>query len=244
MAAKGFHEPIDKPKRFYKEVAVTADGHGFAVKLDGRTVRTPKGGKLILPTEALAELVAAEWRAQTDVIEVATMHATRLANTAIEALPSAREATANSVAQYAGSDLLCYMAEGPGALADRQAERWEPVVQRAEQEIACAFVRASGIIHKEQPAETLARIRTLAAELDDFRLTGLAFGAALFGSAILAIAVLRGWLSGEQAFELSRLDEAYQEEKWGVDAEAAERTARLFEEAGLLQRWFEAAGGR
>jgi len=240
MVAKGFHEPVEKPKRFYKAVNVEAEGAGFAVKLDGRTVRTPKGGKLVLPTAALAELVAGEWRAQTDVIEVATMHATRLANTALEALPAAREATAQSVAQYAGADLICYFAEEPRALAERQAEHWEPVLTRAEAEIACAFVRASGIVHREQPAETLERIRGLARELDDFRLAGLAFGAALFGSAILAIGVLRGWLHGEQAMELSRLDEAYQEEKWGVDAEAAERATRLMEEARLLERWFRA----
>ncbi|WP_374570989.1 ATP12 family chaperone protein [Phenylobacterium sp.] len=240
MVSKGFHEPVDKPKRFYKEVAVEPEGAGFAVKLDGRTVRTPKGGKLVAPTRALADLVAAEWAAQTDVIELATMHATRLANTALEALPSARQATAQSVVQYAASDLICYFADEPQTLAERQALHWEPVLARAEAEIASAFVRASGIIHREQPAETLERVRELAEALDDFRLTGLAFGAALFGSAILALGVLRGWLSGEQAFELSRLDEAYQEEKWGVDAEAAERTARLMDEARLLDRWFRA----
>lgn len=240
MVSKGFHEPVEKPKRFYKEVTVEPEGAGFAVKLDGRTVRTPKGGKLVLPTRALADLVAGEWAAQAEVIELADMHATRLANTALEALPAAREATVQSVAQYAGSDLLCYFADQPTALADRQVERWEPVLARAEAEIAGAFVRASGIVHREQPTETLARVRALAGGLDDFRLTGLAFGAALFGSAILAIGLLRGWFSGEQAFELSRLDEAYQEEKWGVDAEAAERTAKLADEARLLERWFRA----
>lgn len=240
MVSKGFHEPIEKPRRFYKAVTVEPEGGGFAVRLDGRTLRTPKGAKVSLPTRALAELVAEEWEAQTDVIELATMHATRLANTALEAIPHARDATAQSVAQYAGADLLCYYADAPAALQDRQLEHWGPVVSLAEREIACAFVRASGIIHQTQPEETLAKIRALALELDDFRLAGLAFGASLFGSAILAIGLLRGWLSGEQAFELSRLDEAYQEEKWGVDEEAAERTARLTVEARFLDRWFKA----
>lgn len=238
MASKGFHEPIEKPRRFYKAVSVEPEGAGYSVRLDGRTVRTPKGAKVVLPTVAMAQLVAAEWAAQTDVIELATMHATRLANTALEAIPQARAATAQSVADYAGSDLLCYHADAPAGLAERQDQLWSPWVQRAEQEFTCAFVRATGIIHKAQPEATLAAVRDLALELDDFRLAGLAFGASLFGSAILAIGVLRGWLDGVQAYELSRLDEVYQEEKWGVDEEAAERTARLTIEARFLHDWF------
>ena len=105
---------------------------------------------------------------------------------------------------------------------------------------ALVFKRATGIIHAEQPQETLAKVKGLALELDDFALTGVAFGTPLFGSAILAFAVQRGWLSGEEAWTLSRIDEAYQEEQWGVDAEAAERTARLLAEAQMLEAWFKA----
>jgi chaperone required for assembly of F1-ATPase len=116
------------------------------------------------------------------------------------------------------------------------------VLDRAEQEIALAFVRAVGIRHQSQPEQTLARVKALALESGDFGLAGLAFGTPLFGSAILALALQRAWLSGRQAMELSRLDEAYQEERWGVDEEAAERTARLFGEAEMLERWFRALG--
>lgn len=239
---KGFHEPVEKPRKFYKAVGVVAEDGGFAVKLDGRNVRSPKGGKLVLPTEALARLVADEWAAQTDVIEMATMHATRLAFTAMEAIPAARDATADQVARYAGSDLLCYHAEAPSALADRQAARWGPMLDRAERDLALLFVRATGIVHQDQPAATLARVRALALELDDFGLAGLAFGTSLFGSAILAFALQRSWVTGEQAWELSRLDEAYQEEKWGVDEEAAERAERLRQEAVMLEGWFRALG--
>lgn len=242
MVSKGFHEPVEKPKRFYKTVEVVADDGGFGVRLDGRATRTPKGRKQVLPTQALARIIAQEWDAQVGIIELATMHATRLANTALEAIPAARDATAQSLADYAGSDLLCYFAEAPQGLVQRQAEHWGPVLDRAEREIAVAFVRAAGIVHQPQPEATLEAVRALAAEQDDFRLAGLAFGASLFGSAVLAIALMRGWLTGVQALELSRLDEAYQEEKWGVDAEAAERTARLTIEAQMLERWFRALG--
>jgi chaperone required for assembly of F1-ATPase len=242
--ARGFHEPGDKPKRFYGAVSVAAMNGGFAVMLDSRALRGPKGAQVVLPTELLADQVAAEWAAQGQTLELAHMHATRLANTAIESVPRAREATAQAIADYAASDLLCYFAIEPAGLLARQQELWGPVLDRAEAEASLRFVRAAGIVHQAQPAETLAQVKALALGLDDFALTGLAFGAALFGSAVLAIAVQRGWLSGEAAFDLSRLDEAWQEEKWGVDAEAAERTARLRGEAAMLQRWFEGLAAR
>lgn len=239
---KGFHEPGDKPRRFYKDVSVIAEPGGFQVKLDGRNVRSPKGGVLVLPTRALADLVAAEWAAQTDVIELAEMNVTRLAFTALEAIPPARDGVAQQVADFAGSDLLCYHAEEPEALTARQLEHWVPVLDRADRELELVFLRTMGILHRAQPGETLERVKALALELDDFALAGLAFGTSLFGSAVLAFALQRGWLNGEQAYELSRLDEAYQQEKWGIDEEAAERTARLFEEAKMLDRWFRALG--
>jgi chaperone required for assembly of F1-ATPase len=239
---KGFHEPAEKPRRFYKSVeAVEADG-GHAVLLDGRALKTPGGARMKLPTRALAELVAEEWAVQGETIELAEMHASRLANTAIDSIGQARAATAEQVARYAGSDLVLYFAEEPAGLVERQRELWGPVLDRIEREARLSFVRASGIVHQEQPSESVEGVRRIAAALDDFGLAGLAFGAALFGSAILAIGLQRGWLGGEQAYELSRLDEAWQEERWGVDPEAAERADRLRAEAQLLERWFRALG--
>jgi chaperone required for assembly of F1-ATPase len=235
---KGFHEPAEKPRRFYKAVEVAADEGDFVVLLDGRALRTPGGTRLRLPTRALADQVAAEWVAQGETIELAGMHATRLANTAIDSIGGAREATADQIANYAGADLLLYFADQPQALVSRQTELWGPVLDRIEKEARLSFVRASGIVHQAQPQETLEEVRRIALGLDEFGLAGLAFGAALFGSAILAIGLQRGWLNGAQAYELSRLDEAWQEEQWGVDEEAAERAARLREEAGVLERWF------
>jgi chaperone required for assembly of F1-ATPase len=236
--ARGFKEPGEKPRRFYTAVSFAPEAGGFLVKLDARAVRTPGGARLVLPAEALAQQVAAEWAAQGDHLEMARMHATRLANTAIDAIPGARDATAAGVAQFAASDLLCYRADSPAALVARQAERWDPILARAEQEAGLSFLCAQGIVHQAQPAETGARVKALALELDDFRLAGLSFGTSLYGSAVLAIAALRGWTTASEAFELSRLDEAWQEEKWGEDVEAPARTTRLRAEAGMLERWF------
>ena len=238
--ARGFHEPGEKPRRFYKAASVAEhDAGGFAILLDGRPLRGPKGGRVLLPTRPLAEQVAEEWAGQGEHLELAAMHATRLANTAIESVPPARDATAQSIADYAGADLVCYYAESPAGLLERQMRLWGPVLDRVETELGLRFVRASGIVHQPQPPQTLAGVKALALDLDDFALTGLAFGAPLFGSAVLAIALQRGWLKGEEAFALSRVDEAWQEEKWGIDAEAAARTVRLAGEAEMLQRWFE-----
>lgn len=235
---KGFHEPQEKPRRFYKAVAVTEADGGFGVLLDGRNLRTPKLERLVVPARALAEQIAEEWAGQGEILAMATMHATRLANTAIETIGGARALVAEEIVQYAGTDLLCYFAEHPTPLTARQEAAWSPWLDRAAADEDLRFERCSGIVHREQPPETLARVREIALSLDDFGLAGLAFGTALFGSALLAIALMRGWMSGEAAFDLSRIDEAYQEAQWGVDAEAAERTERLRLEAQVLDRWF------
>ncbi|MBW3616322.1 MAG: ATPase [Proteobacteria bacterium] len=226
--------------RFYKAVDVAPAAGGWAVQLDGRTARTPDRAALVLPTPSLARLVADEWAAQGKHIVFATMPATRLAFTALDRAPGAHEALAEEVARYAGSDLLCYFAEAPRSLLDRQTAAWSPVLDWAESELGLRFQRAAGIVHRPQPPETLARVRDLAAALDPFALTALAYAAPLFGSAVLSLAVEGGRLSGAEAFTLSRLDEIHQEEAWGVDAEAAERTAALQIEAETVDRWFAA----
>jgi len=229
-----------KPRRFYKAVSVAPEGGGFAVLLDGRRAKTPAGAPLSAPTEALAQLLADEWDAQGEWIDTAAMPANRLAFTALDRTPGAREAVAGEVARYAGSDLLCYFAEEPAALVEREVAHWGPVLEWAEEALGLCFVRAAGIVHRPQPPETVERARALAAELDDFSLSGLAFGAALLGSTVLAFAMQRGQLHGQAAFELSHLDETFQRERWGLDAEAAERAERMRAEALMLERWFAA----
>jgi chaperone required for assembly of F1-ATPase len=240
MLTKGKPQPMERPRRFYRTAEAGAVESGFGVLLDGRPVRTPAGARLVLPCEALAELLAMEWAAQGEDIVIAGMHATRLAFTAADAAPDAREAIAEGVASYAGSDLLCYFADSPKALLERQLAHWGPVLEWAERELDLHFNRAVGIIHQPQPAATVDRVRVLALELDDFALTGLAHAAGLLSSTVLALALERGELTGEAAFELSRLDESFQEERWGVDEDAAARTASLRAEAVTLERWFRA----
>jgi chaperone required for assembly of F1-ATPase len=236
-------DPVQRIRRFYKAAAAEPHEGAWAVRLDGRTARTPGGRPLALPGEALAQVVAAEWEGQGEFILFTAMPATRLAFTTLDRAADARDGLADEVARYAGSDALCYFAEQPAALLARQEAQWSPLLDWAEAELGLRFERAAGIVHRLQPPETLARMRQLAAALDDFALTALAYAAPLFGSAVLALAVQRGRLSGAEAFALSRLDEAWQEELWGVDYEAAIRTAALRAESEALDRWFAALRG-
>jgi chaperone required for assembly of F1-ATPase len=230
----------DRPRRFYGEAVAGQTDAGWAVLLDGRAVRTPARARLILPTEALAGLVAEEWAGQGESVDLASMALTRLAFAAADRIAARRSETAAEVGRYASADLLCYFADGPGALVERQTRRWGPVLDWARDALGLEFHRAIGIIHAAQPAETIAKVEALALALDDFGLAGLAFAAGLYGSTILALALQRDQLDGAAAFELSRLDEVFQAEQWGVDAEAEARWRRLETESGLLEQWFQA----
>lgn len=228
------------PKRFYKAVEAGAVDAGFGVLLDGRPVRTPAGARLAAPTMALAELLAAEWAGQGEKINLSAMPATRLAFSAIDRVAVKHAEVAAEVGRYAGADMLCYFADGPGTLVERQIQRWGPVLDWARDELGLAFHRATGIIHRQQPPETMAAVESFALAADDFALAALAMAAGLYGSALLALALYRDRLSGPAAFDLSRLDEEFQEEKWGVDAEALARRGVLTADAVMLDGWFQA----
>ena len=231
----------DRRKRFYTHAAVEPSETGFAVTLDGRTPRSAEGRALVLPTRGLAALVAEEWAAQGADIVPASMTANRLAWTGIAfAAGEAREVGVERLGAYAGSDTLCYFAEGPASLVERQQRLWGEQISWAEKVLGAAFHVTQGVVHRPQSEAAIRRIETLAREDDAFALAGLVAAAPLFGSAILAFALRRGALDGPAAFALSRLDEAFQEERWGVDAEAAERTAAMAAEAATLERWFAA----
>lgn len=230
----------ENPRRFYTQADVQAIDGGFAVRLDGRVAKTPNGHRLNLPTRALAELVAAEWAAQDKQIVFAAMPATRLAFAAIEGVATAPADARAAVLRYAGGDLLCYPAQAPPSLVARQTEAWSPLLAWARDEMGLAFQTTPGLVHRPQPAETLVRLQSILDETDAFSLAGLAFGAALFGSAILALALQSGRLDGAAAFAASRVDEVFQQSRWGRDAEAAALEAVLAGEAAMLERWFRA----
>ncbi|CAN5337540.1 ATPase [soil metagenome] len=239
-AKKGFRESEERLKRFWTAAGLVADAEGWKVVLDGRAPKTPAHSAFILPTEAAARLVADEWDAQGQFIEPGTMPATRLAATAIDRVSQTREPVADEIAAYAGSDALCYLAEHPTNLVTEQARAWGPWRDWAASDLGVVLEPTAGIVHREQDPASVARVKALALEADDFALTALATAVPLLGSAVLGLAVMRGALSGEAAFDLSRLDEAFQERQWGIDLDNAERTAVRRAEMVLVDRWFRA----
>ena len=230
----------DLPRRFYKQVSVKAVESGFAPALDGRLPKSPGSAQLIVPTEALASLLVEEWDAQVEVINHATMPAVRLAFTAIDRVGQVRGAMADEVARYGGSDVICYLADAPADLAEAEAQAWGPWIDWAGRELAVELTSVSGIIHRPQTPQALDRLRELAISENDFVLSGLAYGAALYGSAVLSFAVWRGAVDGVEALEISRFDENFQIERWGLDDEAAARRMSMEREAVMLGRWFAA----
>lgn len=210
---------------FWTEAKVQPEDDGFAVLLDSRPVRTPLKSPLILPTEALAAAVAAEWQAQEGKVDPATMPFTRTANSAIDKVIPQFHEVVGLLAEYGGSDLLCYRAPGPAALVDRQAASWDPLLDWAAQELHAPLQAIAGVMHIDQPEPSLARLRAAVLGMTHFQLAAFHDLVAMSGSLVLALAVTRRRLTSDAAWTLSRIDEDWQIEAWGIDEEAARITA-------------------
>ncbi len=231
--------PTQKPKRFYKTAGIAQDETGWRVELDGRTPKTPARASLILPTKALAEAVAAEWDAQETELDLPRMTLTRLANVAIDRTPLTRTEMIEEVQKYAGTDLLCYLADNPVELRERQEAHFAPLRDWAGQTHGVMLMTTEGVINAPQPPASIEAVGTYAASKCNFGLTGLAMGLNIYGSAILSMAVAEGELGAADAFDISRVDEIWQIEQWGEDAEAVARAADQRREAEALGEWFK-----
>jgi chaperone required for assembly of F1-ATPase len=228
-------------KRFYTDVTVEPEGEAFAVKLDGRAVKTPGKNLLALPTRAAGEFVAAEWRAQGTTIDPESMPATRIANTAIDAVADQAEAVFEDIVRYSGSDLLCYRADGPQELVERQHERWDPVLSWLAANHSARFILIEGVIHQEQPEESVAAFaKALEAERSPLALSCLHVMTTLTGSAMLTLALRDRHLTLDQVWALAHLDEDWTDEHWGVDLEAQARRAKRFTEMAAAAALLEA----
>lgn len=209
-------------RRFWTTAsAVPVDG-GFAVHLDARPVRTPLKAQLVLPTQTLAEVVAAEWQAQERKVDPTTMPFTRTANSAIDTVARQFDAVARMLSEYGGSDLLCYRAEEPDELIALQSQGWDPLLDWAATALGAPLQVTTGVVHVAQPAASLETLHRQVSGLDVFRLAAFHDLVAISGSLILALAVVHRRITVEEAWQLSRIDEDWQISQWGEDEEAAE----------------------
>jgi len=230
-------------KRFYERAEAVARAEGHAVTLDGRSIRTPARADLLVPTRALAEAIAAEWNAQGDRIDHRSMVHMQLACTAIDGVCQNTDGVVDALVAYGETDLLCYRAEEPAALVERQAQGWQPLLDWAESRYGVRFAVTSGIVPVDQPPETLAPLRACVRALDPFRLTGLQALAGSLGSLVLALAVLESRLSAAEAFALSQLDEEHQARQWGADEEAEQRKAAMLVDVQGSESYLRALSG-
>jgi chaperone required for assembly of F1-ATPase len=205
-------------RRFYERAEVDADNR---ILLDGRPVKTPGRRDLAPPSAALAEAIADEWNAQDQRIDPRSMPLTGLANAAIDRVAPDSAAFARGLAAYGESDLLYYRAEGPAGLVARQAELWDPILAWAQQRYDAVFELATGVIHMKQPEDTVARLNAAVAERTPFALAGLSPLVTVSGSLLIALAVAEGALGLDDAWAAATLDEQWQAEQWGEDAEAS-----------------------
>ncbi|WP_071797373.1 ATP12 family chaperone protein [Natronohydrobacter thiooxidans] len=220
-------------KRFWKDAEVTPCEGGFTVTLDGRALKTPAKSALIVPTAALAELIAEEWRAQREVIDPESMPATRAANSAIDKVRGQKSEVTGIITAYGDSDLVCYRAESPEALVAREAAAWDPLIDWCAHRYTMRPLVRIGVIHAPQPQALLSSLQADVERLTNFELTAFHDLVAMSGSLIIGLATLDRFAPPEALWDASRVDEEYQIEQWGSDEEAEKLT--LARKASFLQ---------
>jgi chaperone required for assembly of F1-ATPase len=217
------------PRRFYETAATAAVADGYAVRLDDKPVRTPARRVLAAPTLALAEAIAAEWQAQQDVIDPAKMPLTRLANAIIDGVADAPLPVTEEIGKYLASDLLFYRATSPQGLVERQAHHWDPILDWARQTLGADFKLGEGVVYVAQPEAALAAARAVIPE-EPWRLGAVHVVTTLTGSALIALAMARGALAADAAWQAAHVDEDWNVAQWGRDDMATARREFRFAE--------------
>ena len=207
-------------KRFWKSVSIGEEGGAWGVKLDGRSIKTPARLPLQVPTRALAEAIGEEWDALGKTIDPRALPLTGIANAALDRVAPDPPGFAGALAKYAEADLACYRAEGPEELVRRQEREWDKLLDWARRRYEIDFVVTSGLIHVEQPAATVDRLTHAILVLDSFRLAGLSPLVSISGSLVAALGILERAMAPDEIWNAVSLDDQWQRERWGADADA------------------------
>jgi chaperone required for assembly of F1-ATPase len=228
-------------KRFYKDVSVAHGGDGFAVHLDGRAMKTPSHAPLVMPTEALANAIADEWRGQGDEVDTKAMPMTRMAFAAIDTAPKERASMIGQLLGFGRTDLVSYRAEHPEELAARQKAAWDPLLNWLSATHNARLAVTAGIKAVAQPEPSLVALSGAVGAMNDYQLVALHAATTITGSLTIALALAAGRLTAAQAFDVAHVDEHFQVEKWGRDSEADARLERLKTELESAERFLKLA---
>jgi chaperone required for assembly of F1-ATPase len=226
-------------RRFYKEATTRPGPIGWCVALDGRVLKSPAKRELYLPSQALAEAIAAEWNAQGEKVNPASMPLMQLASTAIDRVATHQAGIVDEVAGYAATDLVCYRAGDPPSLVERQSEVWDPLIAWLRQRFDASLNLTTRIVPVDQPPQALAILRRTVEAQDDFRLAALAVLTSTSGSLVIGLAVAEGRLTAAEGTAAAQLDELYQAGRWGEDAEAASRRRLQAEDMAQARRFLD-----
>ncbi len=229
-------------KRFYKEVATIADGQGYAIRLDGRPVKTPARNGLIIPTKALADVIVAEWDAQNEEIDAETMPMNALAQGALDQVEHERERIIARIAAFADSDMLYFRAEETQqALIDHQAEHWDPLLDWARSRYDVSFILVHGIMHQSQPDETIERLTAAVEAQDDFTIAAMLSLVGLAGSLVATLGLVEEVFDTKTLWPLMNLEELWQEKQWGQDELAVAKRMKKQAEFEAAARFLKLA---
>jgi len=226
-------------KRFYKDVTIAGRDDGYVIFLDAKPAKTLQGAALSVPSRALADAIAEEWRNQSERIDSSTMPLTGLGNSAIDRLCQNRGQVIDHILGFGRSDLICYRAEEPAELAARQKEIWDPLLDWAQMKHGLRLMADAGISYIEQPLDAIVRMQEVVSGSNDFTLAPFDLSASLTGSFVIALALVEGHVSAESAFAAAQLDEIFQAEKWGRDAGAEARRTSLLAELKAAERFVQ-----
>jgi chaperone required for assembly of F1-ATPase len=224
-------------KRFYDDVAVVAEQGGFGLRLDGKPLRTPAKAPLVLPTRALAEAIATEWRGQGVTVRLTDLPLTRLASTGLDLVAGRRSEIAAEVARYASTDLVCYRVEHPPELTRRQHATWQPLIDWATLRYDARLDVTAGIVPVTQSPATLRAFTSAVESYGNLELAALHLATSASGSLVVALALIEGQLDVDAAFAAAQLDESFEIEQWGEDSEQTQRRAALKDDIALAYRF-------
>lgn len=224
-------------KKFYRAANAVTIAGGHSIQLDDKPLKTPAKAALVVPSRALAAAIAAEWHAQGEDIDLGRLPLTRLASTAIDLVATRRQAIIAETANYATTDLVCYRAAHPRALAERQQALWQPLLDWASERYDAPLLVTTGVTPVAQPPTSLAAFAAAVAAHDTMRLTALRLATAAAGSLIIALALIEDRLDADAAFAAAELDESFSIEQWGEDPEQTKRRTGLRDDLALAARF-------